>query len=94
MSGKYLLAIDQGTSSSRTVIYDHSARVLASAQHPEIVFELSALTGTGIGAEPYTGPARVIAGPDDDFGRIGSTPSGSACSVTPRTLGRLRRAES
>ena len=32
MRGKYLLAIDQGTSSSRTVIYDHSARVLASAQ--------------------------------------------------------------
>lgn len=32
MSGQYLLAIDQGTSSSRTVIYDHSAAVLASAQ--------------------------------------------------------------
>ncbi len=32
MSSKYLLAIDQGTSSSRTVIYDHAARVLASAQ--------------------------------------------------------------
>ncbi|MDH3748873.1 MAG: glycerol kinase GlpK [Gammaproteobacteria bacterium] len=32
MSGKYLLAIDQGTSSSRTVIYDHSTRVVASAQ--------------------------------------------------------------
>ena len=32
MSGHYLLAIDQGTSSSRTVIYDHSARVQASAQ--------------------------------------------------------------
>jgi len=30
--GKYLLAIDQGTSSSRTVIYDHSTSVLASAQ--------------------------------------------------------------
>jgi glycerol kinase len=29
---RYLLAIDQGTSSSRTVIYDHSARVVASAQ--------------------------------------------------------------
>jgi glycerol kinase len=32
MSGQYLLAIDQGTSSSRTVIYDHETRVLASAQ--------------------------------------------------------------
>ena len=32
MSGKYLLAIDQGTSSSRTVIYDHETRVVASAQ--------------------------------------------------------------
>lgn len=32
MSGKYLLAIDQGTSSSRTVIYDHGAKVAASAQ--------------------------------------------------------------
>lgn len=32
MKGKYLLAIDQGTSSSRTVIYDHDARVVDSAQ--------------------------------------------------------------
>jgi len=32
MSGHYLLAIDQGTSSSRTVIYDHSATAQASAQ--------------------------------------------------------------
>ena len=32
MKGKFLLAIDQGTSSSRTVIYDHDARVIASAQ--------------------------------------------------------------
>jgi glycerol kinase len=32
MSGKFLLAIDQGTSSSRTVIYDHEARVVASEQ--------------------------------------------------------------
>ena len=32
MSGKYLLAIDQGTSSSRAVVYDHSAKVLASSQ--------------------------------------------------------------
>jgi glycerol kinase len=32
MSGKYLLAIDQGTSSSRTVIYDHKANVVTSAQ--------------------------------------------------------------
>jgi glycerol kinase len=32
MKGKYLLAIDQGTSSSRTVVYDHAARVVASAQ--------------------------------------------------------------
>jgi len=32
MKGKFLLAIDQGTSSSRTVIYDRSARVVASAQ--------------------------------------------------------------
>lgn len=32
MKGKYLLAIDQGTSSSRTVIYDHAARVVASEQ--------------------------------------------------------------
>jgi glycerol kinase len=32
MSGKYLLAIDQGTSSSRAVIYDHDTRVVSSAQ--------------------------------------------------------------
>ena len=32
MPGKYLLAIDQGTSSSRTVIYDHTTQVVASAQ--------------------------------------------------------------
>ena len=32
MKGKFLLAIDQGTSSSRTGIYDHDARVVASAQ--------------------------------------------------------------
>jgi glycerol kinase len=30
--GKYILAIDQGTSSSRTVIYDHAISVVASAQ--------------------------------------------------------------
>ena len=32
MSKQYLLAIDQGTSSSRSVIYDENARVVASAQ--------------------------------------------------------------
>ncbi|MDH3303733.1 MAG: glycerol kinase GlpK [Gammaproteobacteria bacterium] len=32
MSKKYLLAIDQGTSSSRAVLYDHGAQVVASAQ--------------------------------------------------------------
>ncbi|MDJ0698995.1 MAG: glycerol kinase GlpK [Woeseiaceae bacterium] len=32
MSGSYLLAIDQGTSSSRSVVYDHAASVVASAQ--------------------------------------------------------------
>lgn len=32
MSRKYLLAIDQGTSSSRTVLYDHGAKVVAHAQ--------------------------------------------------------------
>jgi len=32
MSGKYILAIDQGTSSSRTVIYDHATQIVASAQ--------------------------------------------------------------
>ena len=32
MTKKYLLAIDQGTSSSRTVIYDARANVIASAQ--------------------------------------------------------------
>ncbi len=32
MKGKFLLAIDQGTSSSRTVIYDHDANVVASEQ--------------------------------------------------------------
>ncbi len=30
--GKYLLAIDQGTSSSRAVVYDHDTSVVASAQ--------------------------------------------------------------
>jgi len=32
MNGKFLLAIDQGTSSSRTVIYGHDARAVSSAQ--------------------------------------------------------------
>ena len=32
MRGQFLLAIDQGTSSSRAVIYDHSVKVQASAQ--------------------------------------------------------------
>jgi glycerol kinase len=32
MSGRFLLAIDQGTSSSRAVIYDHETSVIASAQ--------------------------------------------------------------
>lgn len=32
MKGRYLLAIDQGTSSSRAVIYDHRANVVASSQ--------------------------------------------------------------
>ena len=32
MGGRFILAIDQGTSSSRTVIYDHNANVVASAQ--------------------------------------------------------------
>jgi len=32
MPGRYLLAIDQGTSSSRSVIYDHETQVIASAQ--------------------------------------------------------------
>jgi glycerol kinase len=32
MPGQFLLAIDQGTSSSRTVIYDHDLSVVASAQ--------------------------------------------------------------
>ena len=32
MKGKFLLAIDQGTSSSRTVIYNHDARAVASDQ--------------------------------------------------------------
>ena len=32
MNGQFLLAIDQGTSSSRTVIYDHEAHVVASEQ--------------------------------------------------------------
>ena len=32
MSGKFLLTIDEGTTSTRTVIYDHQAQVVASAQ--------------------------------------------------------------
>ena len=32
MSGKFLLTIDEGTSSTRTIVYDHSAREIASAQ--------------------------------------------------------------
>lgn len=32
MNSKFLLAIDEGTSSTRTVIYDHTAQVIASAQ--------------------------------------------------------------
>lgn len=32
MNGKYVLAIDQGTSSSRALIFDHRAEVVASAQ--------------------------------------------------------------
>jgi len=32
MSGKFLLTIDEGTSSTRTIIYDHDIRAVASAQ--------------------------------------------------------------
>lgn len=32
MSGSFLLTIDEGTTSTRTVIYDHEARVVAAAQ--------------------------------------------------------------
>ncbi len=32
MSGKFLLTIDAGTTATRTIIYDHQARVVASAQ--------------------------------------------------------------
>lgn len=32
MNGRYLLAIDQGTSSSRVIIYDHDCAVVATAQ--------------------------------------------------------------
>jgi glycerol kinase len=32
MSGRFLLAIDQGTSSSRAVVFDHSAQVVCAAQ--------------------------------------------------------------
>ena len=32
MSGKFLLTIDEGTTSTRTIIYDHQARVVAGAQ--------------------------------------------------------------
>ncbi len=32
MSGKYILAIDQGTSSSRALVFDHAMNVVASAQ--------------------------------------------------------------
>jgi glycerol kinase len=32
MSGKFLLTIDEGTTSTRTIVYDHRARVVASAQ--------------------------------------------------------------
>jgi glycerol kinase len=32
VSGRFLLAIDQGTSSSRSVVYDHGANVVSSAQ--------------------------------------------------------------
>ncbi|MGB5166493.1 MAG: glycerol kinase GlpK [Woeseiaceae bacterium] len=32
MKGNFLLAIDQGTSSSRSVVYDHGARVVAASQ--------------------------------------------------------------
>ena len=32
MSGKFLLAIDAGTTSTRSIIYDHQARVVASTQ--------------------------------------------------------------
>ena len=32
MSGSYLLTIDEGTTSTRTIVYDHQVRVVASAQ--------------------------------------------------------------
>jgi glycerol kinase len=32
MSKRFLLAMDQGTSSSRTVVYDHTVAVVGSAQ--------------------------------------------------------------
>ena len=32
MSGKYIVALDQGTTSSRTVVLDHNAQIMAVAQ--------------------------------------------------------------
>ena len=32
MTGKYVLAIDQGTTSSRAIIFDHSGQIVATGQ--------------------------------------------------------------
>jgi len=73
---KFILAIDQGTSSSRTVIYDHSTRVVASAQQefpqiypqsgwvehdPEAIWEsVRAVTLKAV-AEAQAGPDEITA---------------------------------
>jgi len=73
---KFILAIDQGTSSSRTVIYDHSTRVVASAQQefpqiypqsgwvehdPEAIWESVRAVTLKAMAEAQAGPDEITA---------------------------------
>jgi glycerol kinase len=92
--GKFILAIDQGTSSSRTVIYDHSTRVVASAQQefpqiypqsgwvehdPEAIWE-------SVRAVTLKAVAEAQAGPDD-FTAIGITNQRETTLVWDRESG-------
>ncbi|MBQ1552904.1 MAG: glycerol kinase, partial [Clostridia bacterium] len=31
--GKYILALDQGTTSSRTIVFDHEGKIVSKAQY-------------------------------------------------------------
>ena len=47
MTGKYVLAIDQGTTSSRAIIFDHSGQIVATGQADVVILAREMLR------EPY-----------------------------------------